>query len=66
MRNGDPKGFSGDASRRQTALAMAQVNLFFGSGYFFVAGFSVDASRRKNGIGHESWRRQIIITNDNK
>mmetsp|Transcript_58627 Transcript_58627/g.85942 ORF Transcript_58627/g.85942 Transcript_58627/m.85942 type:complete len:478 (+) Transcript_58627:18-1451(+) len=24
MRNGDPKGFSGDASRRQTALAMAQ------------------------------------------
>ena len=27
MRNGDPKGFSGDASRRQTALAMAQTVL---------------------------------------
>lgn len=27
MRNGDPKGFSGDASRRQTALAMTQTVL---------------------------------------
>jgi hypothetical protein len=35
MRNGDPKGFSGDASRRQTALAMAQVYFFSGSGFFF-------------------------------